>query len=457
MFKRFDLKTLDDLKCALSRSGLHLPFSDNLACLAEPVKIGKRTLANRFTVQPMEGVDADPVSGAPSELTNRRYRRYAAGGSALIWAEAVAVSDDGVSGLRQLRVNRSNLDVYKRVVELIRSSAAEECGHEVTSVIQLTHSGRYSRPGGVAKPLKAQHNPELDLALGMQDAETVSDDYLLRLQDKFVEAALLLAEAGFDGIDLKAVHGYLVAELLGARRRAGRFGGSYENRTRFFSECVQRIKEALPRGHFVTARCTVLEPSAYPYGWGVAENVVNDRSPDENVHEVPIDLAEPLRLLQECAALGMPLINISIGYPRFQAYMNRPHDNALRGMPPPPENPLRSVVRFQNIIREVQKTLPEVPVVTAALAWLRHLMPQVAAGLIEEGWCTLIGQGRNAFAYPDSVRDILEKGAMDIRKCCTTCSLCSQIMKDGVGCAGCVVRDRDIYAAELLKGLKRDT
>ncbi len=450
-FHRFNLKTHADLQAALAAHALTLPLSENLSVLGERVALGTRVLANRFVVQPMEGVDGDPATGSPTELTHRRYRRFAAGGSALIWAESVAVAPDGASGMRQLRVSRDNLDGYKRLVEMVRQSASAECGHEVALVVQLTHSGRYSRPGGVPAPVKAQNIPELDDALGMRDLAPVSDDALMRLQDRFVDAAVLLSEAGFDGIDMKAVHGYLAAELLGARLRPGRFGGSYGNRTRFFRECVQRIAGAIPRDRFVTTRCSVLEPSPYPYGWGVRHGGSADGE-EGATGDWEGDLSEPLALLRECAALGMPLLNVSLGYPRFQPYMNRPHDNALAGAPPPPEYPLEGVVRFQRAVRAVQRAIPGVPVVTAGLAWLRHLMPQVAAGLVEAGWCGLVGQGRNAFAYPESVKNILNLGLIDPHKWCITCSLCSQIMKDGLGCTGCVVRDKGVYAAEFLKG-----
>lgn len=442
-FRRFDLKTYQDLRSDLSELNLELPVSEKLGVLGEPVSVGNCTLPNRFVIQPMEGVDADPVTGAPTELTFRRYKRFADGGSGLIWAEAVSVVPEGCSNAKQMLITEANLDQYKKLVEQTKTAAREAFGHEVRFVVQLTHSGRFSRPGGDVKPLKVQHNPFLDEKLGMSDVEPVSDDYLDRLQDEFVKAAKLAAEAGFDGVDMKAVHGYLIAELLGAHTREGKYGGSYKNRTRFLRETAQRMMDELPKSTFVTSRTTVLEPCPYPYGWGVVP---------KGGETWDVDLAEPKQLMKECFEMGMPMFNVSVGFPRFQPYMNRPHDNSLVGEGAPPEYPLVGVVRFQQTVRDMQQSLPECPVPTAGLAWLRHLMPQVAAGLVEEGWCSLIGLGRGAFAYPDLVKDILTKGVMAPEKCCTTCSMCTQIMKDGVGCGGCVIRDKEIYGPELKKG-----
>ena len=442
-FRRFNLETLDDLKGDLDALGLELPISGNLGVLGEQVKIGDRALPNRFVIQPMEGVDGDPVTGAPTELTRRRYKRFAVGGSGLIWAEAVSVVPEGCSNAKQMRITKENVDQYKRLVEETKAAARSEFGHEVQFVVQLTHSGRYSRPGGVVTPLKVQHNPFLDETLGMTDVAVVSDDYLDRLQDDFVNAAKLSAEAGFDGVDMKAVHGYLIAELLGAHTREGKYGGSFENRTRFLRETAARMIAEVPKSTFVTSRATVLEPCPYPYGWGVVPTVGN---------EWQVDLSEPKRLMAACFELGMPMFNVSVGFPRFQPHMNRPHDNSLVGEGKPPEYPLVGVERFQQTVREMQQSLPECPVPTAGLAWLRHLMPEVAAGMVEQGWCSLIGLGRGAFAYPNLVKDILNEGRMDPSKCCTTCSMCSQIMKDGVGCGGCVPRDKEIYMPELKKG-----
>ncbi|MEI6891768.1 MAG: hypothetical protein V5783_06310 [Pontiella sp.] len=442
-FKRFNLKTLDDLRGDLDELGLELPISGNLAVLGEKVKLGQQEVPNRFMIQPMEGVDADPATGAPTDLTYRRYKRFAEGGSGLIWAEAVSVVPEGCSNAKQMRMTEANLDHYKQLVSETKAAARVAYGHDMKFVVQLTHSGRYSRPGGVVTPLKIQHNPFLDKALSMENVDVVSDDYLDRLQDEFVNAAKLAAEAGFDGVDMKAVHGYLIAELLGAHSREGKYGGSFENRTRFLRETALRMMDELPKSTFVTTRTTVLEPCPYPYGWGVVPTIGETWEPD---------LTEPKRLMAECHEMGMPMFNVSVGFPRFQPYLNRPHDNSLMGEDKPPEYPLVGVERFQQTVREMQQSLPECPVPTAGLAWLRHLLPEVAAGLVEEGWCSLIGLGRGAFAYPELVKDILTEGKMDLSKCCTTCSMCTQIMKDGVGCGGCVLRDKEIYGPELKKG-----
>ena len=259
--KKFDLKTVADLQAALARVGGRLPLSDAFGVLGEPVEVGGRRLANRFVVQPMEGVDAADDGGVPSELTFRRYRRFASGGSALIWFESAAVVPEGRSGPRQLMLTERNLDVWRRLTEETRCSAqAEGCG-EVTLILQLTHSGRYSRPQGRPAPVVAQCNPVLEAAMPeMPQAEPVSDDALARLEEAFVATAALAERAGFDGVDMKAVHGYLVAELLGARGREGRYGGAYENRTRFLKNCLVGMRERLRKETWVAgSSCAVAE------------------------------------------------------------------------------------------------------------------------------------------------------------------------------------------------------
>lgn len=425
-------RELDDL-------GLDLPIQEDVSVLGDSVSIGERSTPNRFVVQPMEGFDSTP-DGAPGELSFRRYRRYAEGGSGLIWFEATAVLDEARSNSKQLWLHSRTVDTFARLVEHTRETARRAFGHELVLVVQLTHSGRYGKPGGIPRPMIAHRSPILDPKHHLsEDYPLVTDDYLDRLRETYVQAARLAAQAGFDGVDIKSCHRYLISELLASHTRPGKYGGSLENRSRLLREVLQRIREELPQ-LLITTRMNVYDAIPYPYGFGV----------DREDHTIA-DLAEPIELIGDLRRLGTPLLNVSIGNPYYNPQYGRPFDHPIVGFDPPEEHPLAGVVRFIDITRRIQESHPELPLVAGGYSWLRHLMPHVAAGVIDAGGAALIGQGRGAFAYPDSPTDILTTGQMDPEKTCITCSGCTQIMRDGA-MTGCVVRDREIYAEQYKLG-----
>ena len=437
--KRFHLQNLDSLRAELAQLELSLPIDEDLAILADRVPVGDHLTANRFAVQPMEGFDSDP-DGTPGELSFRRYARYAAGGSGLIWFEATAVLHEARSNPNQLCLHAGNVDTYARLVENTRRIARESFGHELVMAIQLTHSGRYSKPTGIPRPIIAHHSQVLDPKHNLPpDYPLVEDEYLDRLQDTYVEAARLAAGAGFDGVDIKSCHRYLVSELLASHTREGRYGGSLENRSRLLRETMGRVRQEVPK-IFVTTRMNVYDAIPYPFGFGV----------DRDDYLKP-DLGEPIELIGRLREFGIPLVNVSIGNPYFNPHFGRPYDHAIVGADPPDEHPLAGVVRFIDITRRIQGSYPDLPVVAGGYGWLRHLMPYVAAGVIGSQGATLIGQGRGAFAYPDSPKEILATGRMDPAKTCITCSGCTQIMRDGT-MTGCVVRDGDIYREQYKLG-----
>lgn len=433
--ERFHLKSVDDLATAAGLLGLTIPLAEDISNLFEKVPIAGESAPNRFMVHPMEGFDS-LSNGAPGELTFRRYRRCADGGFGSIWMEATATVPEGRSNPRQLWLHKDNVHVFRDLVNMIRLSAHEFHGRDVILVLQLTHSGRYSKPTGVPEPIIAHHSPILDPKVGVgPDHPLVTDEYLDRLQTRYVEAARLAAEAGLDGVDIKSCHRYLVSELLASFTREGPYGGSLENRSRFLLETASRIMESVP-GIFVTTRMNAYDAIEHPYGFGV----------DENDYRVP-DLREPLEVAAKIRALGAPLLNVSIGNPYFNPHYGRPFDFPTCGGNVPDDHPLRGLDRILRITRQFQEAAPELPVVATGYSWLRQFMPNVAAAVIGSGGATLLGIGRGAFAYPDTVRDLAEKGRMDPAKCCVTCSGCTQLMRDG-GRTGCVVRDSEIYGPE---------
>ncbi|RPI59247.1 MAG: hypothetical protein EHM48_09160, partial [Planctomycetaceae bacterium] len=245
--RRFDLSGIDDLQRRCAQLGVSIPVADDLSVLAEPVQVGPVVVPNSLAVHPMEGCDGLP-DGSPADLTIRRYDRFAAGGAGLLWVEAIAVVPEGRANPRQLWLHEANLPAFASLVNRIRARAAEARGrnHRPILVAQLTHSGRYSRPINKPQPLAAQKNPHRDKALPPDvDLAVVTDEYLDRLQDSYVKAAELAFAAGFDAVDIKACHGYLINDLLAGHTRPGKYGGAFENRTKFLLDVVDRIHARL--------------------------------------------------------------------------------------------------------------------------------------------------------------------------------------------------------------------
>jgi len=233
-------------------------------------------------------------------------------------------------------------------------------------------------------------------------------------------------------VGIKSCHRYLIAELHASFTREGKYGGSFENRTRLLRETLARIKQDVPQVFFTT-RMNAYDAISYPYGFGVSQDD----------YRIP-DLTEPLQLVGHLKELGAPVLNVSIGNPYFNPHFGRPYDFPIRGLDVPHDHPLAGIARFIGITRTIQEQYPDLPIIGSGYTWLRHLAPYVGSAAISTGGATLFGLGRGAFAYPETPNDILANGEMDPGKCCVACSACTQIMRDGVH-TGCVVRDSEIY------------
>lgn len=432
----FHFHSLDELRRRIDELHLNLEVDDDFSPLLQPLKVGNFTLPNRLVVLPMEGCDGK-ADGSPDELTFRRYRRFAAGGAALLWLEATAVVHEGRANPRQLWLHEGTVRAFAALVDQARQAARESGGasHNPLLIVQLTHSGRYSKPGRTPSPIIAHHSPYLDPTHKLPpDYPLITDDELERLEDFYVEAARCAHRAGFDGVDVKACHRYLISELHASfTRENSRYGGaSFENRSRFFRNVVAKIRAAVP-GLIVSSRMNVYDSMAYPYGFGVDQG--NPAQPD---------LTEPLELVRFLRAQGSPLVNITIGNPYYNPHVNRPFDLPTAGAPIPSESPLVGVARFVGIVRQIQTAVPEMAVIGGGYSWLRHFFPNLGAANVRQGWVSLVGMGRMAFAYPDCVRDLRDPGRLDPEKGCVACSACTQIMRDG-GRSGCVPRDAEIY------------
>ena len=409
-----------------------LPYSEETSILKESVMIGSKTAPNRLACQAMEGCDGN-ADGTPAELTYRRYKRLAEGGSGIIWFEATACREDGRANPRQLWIKRDNLDSYKKIVNDIREDAIKANGYAPLIIMQATHSGRYSKPHGFPEPLISYNNPIFEGDKPIDKSRILSDSEIDRIGEALIESSKLAEEAGFDGVDIKCCHRYINSELLSAYEREGKYGGSIENRTRLLRECVAGAMQVTGKDFIVSSRLNVYDGFPYPYGFGVSKNGGTDFDP-----------TEPTWLLRELSNMGVELLNITMGNPYFNPHVNRPF--ALGGYDPG-EHPLEGVARMLHGIAALKKEVPELKIISSALSYLGVVAPEVCAGFIKEGGFDFCGFGRTILAYPDYAKDILETGKMKKEMICICCSKCSEMMRAG-GTPGCVVRDSlytDLY------------
>ncbi|NLM20706.1 MAG: flavin oxidoreductase/NADH oxidase [Peptococcaceae bacterium] len=430
---KFHYKNLEEIKNECTDRSLDIGFKPDYQILGERLTLGVQTIPNRLVVQPMEGFDA-VHQGEPGELTFRRYLRYAIGGAGVIWFEAVAVLAEGRSNPYQLMLNKKTVDTMARLVEETKQAAWKEYKHEPFCIVQLTHSGRFSKPTGDRKPIIAVHDRVFDHIVGIdENYPVVTDRELERIRDSFVEASRLAKKAGFDAVDIKACHRYLLSELLAAKQRTGKYGGDYTNRTRLLKEIIQLVKSYVPE-LTIAVRLNATDMVDTVNSWGTV--LGNSLQPD---------LSEPVRLAKELEMLGVSLLNITAGTPYYNPHVNRPYDQPVPNGYKAPEHPLQGVARLFAVAMHIQEAVPEVPVVGTGYSWLRQFGGEAAAYNVSYGKHQLAGFGRQAFAYPDFARDLLLGRGLKPEKSCITCSKCSQLMRLGSR-TGCVVRDAKTYA-----------
>lgn len=439
--QRFNYSRLDELREDIEALDLDVPVREDVTPLGDGHSIDGRTIPNSMCANPIEGRDATET-GAPSVYSLRRYGRLAAGGSGIIWLEATAVTDDGRTFPSQFRLTEETKDEFEILIETIHERGEGMNGNPQRpyTVLQLTHSGRHSAPEGEPAPIVAHHSDVYDSP--DQEYHRISDAELDDLQDQFVEAAERAHAVGFDAVDVKACHGYLLHELLfSSEREDSKYGGSYENRTRFLRETIQRITDRVP-DLTVTTRLNVYDKVPAPWGWGTDD-------------EGNPDLDEPVRLIEDLEALGVELINVAVGNPYYNPDLERPADQPVEGQELPDEHPLTSIAESLAVTADLAERVPEnVRLVGTGLSWLRQYFPNVAAAAVADGWMDLIGVGRESLADPYYANRLLQNDGLPGDEVCITCSACSQMMRDGVK-VGCIVRDTDLYRPIYQEGRKQ--
>jgi 2,4-dienoyl-CoA reductase-like NADH-dependent reductase (Old Yellow Enzyme family) len=434
------LRTIDAFNAHLAELGVDLPVDaavDPTGPLSQPITVrdasaGELVAPNRFAALPMEGWDASD-DGCPTDLVRRRWGRIGASGCGLVWAEATAVRTDGRANPNQLVISEGAVDDFAALRALLAP--------DQVAGLQLTHSGRWCKPGA---PRIAYRHPLLDTRVDASDASVFSDDELDDLARAYVDAAVLARRAGFDFVDIKHCHGYLLHELLSARTRAGRYGGDLRGRTRFLHTVTEGIRERAP-DLAIAVRVSVFDlmpfvagddgtgvpatGEAYPYAFG------GDGS------GVGVDLTEAHAFLEVLEALGVGLVSTTAGSPYYNPHVQRPAFFPPSDGYRPPEDPLVGVARQISATAELAARHPELVIVGSGYSYLQEWLPNVAQGVIRSGGASMIGLGRSMLAYPELATDVLSGRGVRRGSMCRTFSDCTTAPRNGL-VSGCYPLDR---------------
>lgn len=374
--------------------------------LTSPFILKNKVIPNRAVFQPMEGCDC-LEDGSPSELTVEKYMKAARSGVGMIWFEACAVCPEGRTNKGQMRLTEENLPAFKKLVDDMRRTAREECGIDPYMILQLTHSGRQS-----IIPMIAYRNPVYEERRPVTDDNVVSDEYLDTVAPLYAKAAELAVLAGFDGVDVKSCHGYLFQELLSAFFREGRYGGSFENRTKLYLDSVRAVKAVLPEHISLVTRLGVSDMVAYPNGFGTTK-------------AGELDLTEADMLIKRLIEEGVEMLNLTIGNPYYNPHINRPFKKGGYVAPEPAE---AGLMRFEYVETHLKEKFPTLPLVASGLSYYRTELMEKSEELLSTGKADFVGYGRVSLAYPMLYRDYVE-GSFDPKKCCVACSKCTELMR----------------------------
>jgi len=408
----------------------------------------------------------------------RRWQRFGESCAKLILGgEAMAVRSDGRANPNQLVINNDNLAGIMSLLDTLLEAHAEryDSTDDLTVGFQLTHSGRFCRPNEKNRfePRIAYRHPILDAKFKVtSDEQILTDDEVGELVSSYIRAARLAAGAGADFVDLKHCHGYLLHEFLSAHTRPGRYGGSFENRTRIMREIIAGIRAdgndidvivRLSAFDFVPFRPDADRSQPGKLGPGIPEDFSHclpyhygfGLNPD---NPLEVDLAEPIQFVKLCAELGVKLVSLSAGSPYYNPHIQRPAAYPPSDGYQPAYDPLIDVERQIQVVRQIREAAPaNLAIAGCAYSYLQDFLPHVTQRLVREGWVDVVGLGRIILSYPDMLSEAMANGALMSKRICRTFSDCTTGPRNGM-ISGCFPLDeyyKNRPESDQLKQIKK--
>ena len=469
------LNSAEKFQAHIDSLGISLPFDeavepapDGAMAQSYTLKTG-RVIGNRFCIHPMEGWDGTS-EGLPTEFTHRRWQNFGGSGAKLIWGgEAVAVRHDGRANPNQLRIGADTLTGLAELRQTLVDAHQQDFGRTDDLVVglQLTHSGRFARPNVKTRlePMILYHHPVLDPLFNVDpDLPVFTDGQIDDLIGDFVRSAVQAASVGFDFVDIKHCHGYLGHEFLSAYERPGRYGGSFENRTRFVREIVTGIRREAPE-LMIGVRLSAFDFPPFrpgPDGRGVPKwwDDQDGRYPfgfgGDKTDPLAIDNTETAEFLRLLESLDIELVNLSCCSPYYNPHFMRPATFPPSDGYLPPEDPLIGVARQINAVAALKTQFPNLAMVGTGYTYLQDWLPNVAQHVVGNDMVDFVGLGRMVLSYPEMPADVLSGRGMARKRICRTFSDCTTAPRNGL-ISGCYPLDdfyKDMPEAIQLKEIK---
>ena len=366
------------------RSAMNYPH------LFSPGKIGRVEVPNRIVMPPM----ATNLGSAFGEVTPELveyYRRRAEGGTGLIIIENVQVDMyEGRSLVAQIAIDSDKfLPGLRSLAEAIHSEGS-------VTFLQIQHGGRQCTPSSTDGLQPVAPSPLASSFVQVVPRE-LSKDEIKRLVKKFAEAALRAKIADFDGVEIHAAHGYLIAEFLSpySNHRSDEYGGSLENRMRFLEEIIQEARKLTGEDFVLGVRLSVDE--FVPGGLKLEES------------------REIARRLEE---LGINYLHVTTGnYDSISTIIE----------------PFNFAEGWRVHLAEEIKKVVSIPVITVGV--IRQ--PEMAEDIIAQGKADFVAIGRGLIADPDWPGKARKGEAENINRC-ISCN---------VGCIGELLANGKVHCA----------
>jgi len=370
--------------------------------MSQPIRIHCKTAPNRIVYHPCECNDADG-EGNPTDLTLERYRKFAEGGPGVIFVEGTKVTNKSHGRIRDLWAMKQNIEGLKKLVDTMR-----EVNPETVILFQISHDGR--RSGKFSRVVSVYPT-------GDPSIHVLTTRELVEIEDMFAEAAWVVEQAGGDGIDIKTCNGYLGAEILRpANNRTDGYGGSFENRTRFFRETLEKIRKKVSSSFILGAR--------------ISREVIPGRVGSSAADASDEDLTEFIDFARLMEKEGMHYISVHVSNASYFAekWVQMPTN----------KNPTDVFVHFR--LTHKIKDAVSILVMGAGYSYLgngKNRLPgdnpdkksfvYWAEKNLKEGKTDMVGVGRQSLADPHFARKVLE-GKYDEIKYCKTCQGCFKLV-----------------------------